>query len=332
MRTTEPRTQAPRDRLRRLRRSHALRDLTRETRVEPSNLVYPIFVVPGAGMREEFTAMPGQYHLSVDELPREAEEVAALGIPAILLFGLPETKDEAGSGAYADDGIVQTAVRAVRQAVPELAIITDVCLCAYTTHGHCGVVCDGEIDNDASLDLLARTALSHATAGADIVAPSAMMDGQVAALRGALDASDCTMTAILSYAAKFASAFYGPFREAANSTPQFGDRHTYQLLPPNAREALREIARDIEEGADLIMVKPALAYLDIIHQARARWDHPLAAYHVSGEYAALKAAAARGWLDEERAVEETLTAIKRAGADIIITYFAKDYARRGVRT
>jgi len=318
----------PAERLRRFRRTAGLRDLARETRVSVSDLVFPLFVVPGRGIVEDLESMPGQQRFSVDSLAREAETVAGLRVPAVLLFGVPEEKDDAGSGAYDEHGIVPEAIRAIRQAAPDLVIITDVCLCSYTTHGHCGIVRDGQVDNDASLELLARTAVTHAAAGADIVAPSAMMDGQVAALRAALDAAGLTDTAILSYAAKFASAFYGPFRDAAESAPLFGDRQGYQMPPANAREALRELARDVAEGADALMVKPALPYLDVLRQARDRWEHPLAAYQVSGEYASLKAAAANGWLDDDRAMDETLTAIKRAGADFIITYFAKDFARK----
>jgi len=318
----------PAERLRRFRRTAGLRDLVRETRVSVRDLIYPLFVVPGRGIVEDLDAMPGQQRFSVDTLAHEVETVAGLRVPAVLLFGVPEEKDEAGSGAYDPDGIMPQAIQAIRRAAPDLVIITDVCLCSYTTHGHCGVVREGQVDNDASLELLARTAVAHAAAGADIVAPSAMMDGQVAALRAALDTDGFTDTAVLSYAAKFASAFYGPFREAAESAPQFGDRRGYQLPPSNAREALRELARDVAEGADALIVKPALPYLDILHQARQRWDHPLAAYQVSGEYAALKAAAANGWLDGDRAMDETLTAIKRAGADFIITYFAKEFARK----
>ena len=271
--------------------------------------------------------MPGQHQLSVDQLAAEAAELRALGIPAVLLFGIPSAKDEQGSGAYAPDGIVQQAVRALKQADPDLLVITDVCLCEYTSHGHCGIVKDGEVDNDATLPLLARTALSHAQAGADMVAPSAMMDGQVAAIRDALDEGGFPHIPIMAYTAKYASAFYGPFREAAESAPQFGDRRGYQMDPANVREALREIEADIEEGADIVMVKPALAYLDVISRARDCCDLPLAAYNVSGEYAMIKAAAANGWLDERRVTLEVLTAIKRAGADIIITYHAKEAAR-----
>ena len=314
-------------RLRRLRRTEALRRFVRETRLSPEDFVYPLFVVHGTGVRNAIASMPGQAQLSIDQLPAEAKELRKLSIPAVLLFGIPASKDEQASVAYAADGIVQQAVRALKQADPELLVITDVCLCEYTSHGHCGVVKDGDVDNDATLPLLARTALSHAEAGADIVAPSAMMDGQVAEIRAALDENGFKQTPIMAYAAKFASAFYGPFREAAESAPQFGDRCGYQMDPANAREALREIESDINEGADIVMVKPALAYLDVLARARERFDLPVAAYNVSGEYAMIKAAAANGWLDEKRVVLETLTAIKRAGADIVITYHAKDAAR-----
>ena len=314
-------------RFRRLRRSEGLRRLVRETALSPSDFVYPLFVVHGRDAREEIPSMPGQYHLSIDRLAAEAEELRALGVPAVLLFGLPAAKDDIGSEAYADDGIVQQAVRALKQADPELVVITDVCLCEYTSHGHCGVIVDGEVDNDSSLELLARTAVSHARAGADVVAPSDMMDGRVAAIRSALDDAGSVNTAIMAYAAKYASAFYGPFREAAESTPQFGDRRSYQMDPPNAREALAEIAADVAEGADIAMVKPALAYLDVLSQARARFDLPLAAYNVSGEYAMVQAAARNGWIDGQRVALEVLTSIKRAGADIIITYHAKEAAR-----
>ena len=315
------------DRLRRLRRTEAMRRLVRETRLSPDDFVYPLFVVSGSGVRNAIPSMPGQHQLSLDQLPAEAAELRSLGIPAVLLFGIPPAKDEQGSGAYAGDGIVQQAVRALKQADAELLVITDVCLCEYTSHGHCGVVKEGEVDNDATLPLLARTALSQAQAGADVVAPSAMMDGQVAAIRQALDEGGFPYIPIMAYAAKYASAFYGPFREAAESAPQFGDRRGYQMDPPNAREALQEIEEDIAEGADIVMVKPALAYLDVLARARERFDLPLAAYNVSGEYAMIKAAAANGWLDERRVTLEVLTAIKRAGADIIITYHAKEAAR-----
>ncbi len=314
-------------RLRRLRRSQALRDLVRETRLSPQGFVYPLFVAHGDNVRREIESMPGQYQLSLDQLPAEAEELRSLGIPAVLLFGLPESKDDAGSEAYDPEGIVQSAVRTLKQAAPDLAVITDVCLCEYTSHGHCGVVVDGEVDNDQTLPLLSRTAVSHAQAGADIVAPSDMMDGRVAAIRQALDEAGFAATPIMSYAAKQASAFYGPFRVAADSSPQFGDRRGYQMDPANAREAMREIEADVEEGADIVIVKPALPNLDLIARARDRFDLPLAAYNVSGEYAMVKAAAAAGYLDERLATLELLTAIRRAGADIIITYHAKEAAR-----
>jgi porphobilinogen synthase len=314
-------------RLRRGRTTNAIRRLVRETRLSPEDFVYPLFVVHGSGVRNAIPSMPGQAQLSVDQLPAEAQELRELGIPAVLLFGIPASKDEQATGAYLPDGIVQQAVRALKQADPALLVITDVCLCEYTSHGHCGIVKDGDVDNDATLPLLARTALSHAQAGAGMVAPSAMMDGQVAAIRQALDENGFGQTPIMAYAAKYASAFYGPFREAAESAPQFGDRCGYQMDPANVREALREIKADVAEGADIVMVKPALAYLDVLARARQRFDLPLAAYNVSGEYAMIKAAAANGWLDEKRVVLEVLTAIKRAGADIVITYHAKDAAR-----
>ncbi|MDR7523099.1 MAG: porphobilinogen synthase [Armatimonadota bacterium] len=312
---------------RRLRRTEALRTLVRETRLDPSGFVAPLFVRAGRGRREPIQSLPGQVRVSPDELNREVEQLLALGVGAVLLFGIPDHKDPEASGAYADDGVVQQAVRELRRRHPSLVIMTDVCLCGYTDHGHCGVVVGGEVDNDATLELLARTAVSHAAAGADFVAPSAMMDGQVGAIREALDAAGWTEVAVMAYAAKHASAFYGPFREAAASAPQFGDRRSYQMDPANLREALREIALDVEEGADVVMVKPALAYLDVIRAAREATMLPLAAYWVSGEYAMLKAAAAQGWLDERRATLEVLTAIRRAGADIIITYAASDAAR-----
>jgi len=306
--------------------------MVRETRLDRDSLIYPVFVVPGSDVHEEIPSMPGVFHQSVDRLVEDAREVADLGVPALLLFGLPRTKDWEGSEAWADDGIVQQALRAVRRAVPELVLIADTCLCEYTSHGHCGIPGPddrpGYIDNDRSLELIARAAVAQAAAGADIVAPSDMLDGRVGAIRTALDAQGMTDTAILSYAAKYASAFYGPFREAADSAPQFGDRRGYQMDPPNGREALREVALDLAEGADLIMVKPALPYLDVVAATKAAYpDVPLAAYHVSGEYAMLKAASQRGWLDEQRAATEALTSIKRAGADLLITYYAKDLAR-----
>jgi porphobilinogen synthase len=317
----------PVTRLRRLRRTDALRSLVRETRLDLADVVYPMFVCPGEGLDEPLEGLPGIGRRSVDRLCEEARELVSLGIQAVLLFGIPEEKDDVGTGAYADDGIVQRAVRALAREAPELVLITDVCLCEYTSHGHCGLVHDGEIQNDVTLELLARTAASHAEAGAHAVAPSDMMDGRVGAIRGHLDAAGHGGTAVIAYSAKFASAFYGPFREVADSTPAFGDRRSYQMDPPNLREAMRECALDIEEGADAIIIKPALAYLDVIAAARARFDLPIGAYNVSGEYAMVKAAAAGGWLDEERAALESLVAIKRAGADLIFTYWAKDLAR-----
>jgi porphobilinogen synthase len=312
---------------RRLRQKPLLRRLVRETRLEVEDLVYPLFIVHGRGIREPIVSMPGQCRLSIDELLKEAKDAAAMGIPALLLFGLPQEKDPRGSEAYADDGIVQQAVRAVKDTVPDLLVITDVCLCEYTSHGHCGVVEEGVVRNDPTLELLARVAVSHAEAGADMIAPSDMMDGRVAAIREALDEADFTDTPIMAYSAKYASSFYEPFREAAQSAPQFGDRRSYQMDPANANEALREIALDLDEGADIVMVKPALPYLDVISRAKAEFGVPLAAYSVSGEYAMIKAAAQLGWLDEGRAMMEALTAIRRAGADIVITYWAKDVVR-----
>ncbi|WP_352432689.1 porphobilinogen synthase [Pyrinomonas sp.] len=317
----------PVQRPRRLRRTETMRALTRETRLHRDALVLPFFVCPGERVRREIASMPGVFNLSVDEFVREVEAARELGLRAIILFGLPEAKDELGSGAYAPDGIVQRAIRAARKRVSDLLIIADTCLCEYTAHGHCGVVRDGEVLNDESLELLARTAVSQAEAGADIVAPSAMMDGQVAAIRSALDRHGFKHVAIMAYAVKYASAFYGPFREAADSTPTFGDRRAYQMDPPNAREALREAELDYAEGADILMVKPATPYLDIVRAVRERFDVPVAAYHVSGEYAMLKAAARNGWIDEERAALEILTSIRRAGADIIITYYAREAAK-----
>ncbi len=317
----------PVTRPRRLRRSELLRSFVRETRLSPQNFVYPLFACPGRGVRKEIPSMPGNYHFSVDEVVKECGEVAALGVPAVILFGLPESKDEVASGAYAEDGIVQRAVRAIKSEVKDLLVITDVCLCEYTSHGHCGVIQDGDVANDPTLELLARTAVSHARAGADVVAPSDMMDGRVAAIRRALDQAGFLDTAILSYAAKYASVFYGPFREAADSAPQFGDRRSYQMDPGNQREALREVALDIEEGADMVMVKPAMPYLDVIYRVRQEFHFPVAAYQVSGEYSMILAAGRLGWIDCARAMIESLTAIRRAGADIILTYFAKDAAR-----
>jgi porphobilinogen synthase len=317
----------PQVRLRRLRRTETLRQMVRETRLEIANLIYPLFVTHGKEVRQAIEAMPGIFRLSVDKLPEEVEEVASLGIPAVLLFGLPEAKDEVGSGAYEPKGIVQQAVRAIKEASPELVVIVDVCLCEYTSHGHCGVVIEGELDNDKTVELLARTALSLAEAGADIVAPSAMMDGMVVGIRAKLDENGYQRIPIMSYTAKYASAFYGPFREAAECAPQFGDRRCYQMDPANVREAWREVEQDIQQGADIIIVKPALAYLDVISRVRDAFNHPLAAYNVSGEYSMVKAAAQNGWIDEKEVVPEILTAIKRAGADMIITYHAKEVAR-----
>ena len=312
---------------RRLRRREGLRALVRESRLAREDFVLPLFACPGTGVRREIPSMPGVFNLSLDEIEREATAAYELGVRGILLFGLPETKDEMASGAYAESGIVQQAVRALRRAVPEMVIIADTCLCEYTSHGHCGVVRRGEVLNDESLELLARTATSQAEAGADIVAPSAMMDGQVGAIREALDGAGYEQVAVMSYAVKYSSAFYGPFREAADSAPAFGDRRAYQMDAANAREALREAELDYTEGADMLMVKPATAYLDILRMVRDRFDLPLAAYHVSGEYAMIKAAAERGWIDEQRVMMETLTCIKRAGADLIITYYAQDAVR-----
>jgi porphobilinogen synthase len=312
---------------RRLRESPLLRSMVRETALRIDDFVYPLFAVHGRGVREPISSMPGQYRLSIDELLKECKDAASMGIPAVLLFGLPRDKDPRGTEAYAEDGIIQQAVRAVKDTIPDLLVITDVCLCEYTSHGHCGVVEDGRIKNDPTLELIARTAVSHAEAGADLIAPSDMMDGRVAAIREGLDESGFTETPIMAYSAKYASAFYGPFREAADSTPQFGDRRSYQMDPANVMEAMREVALDVDEGADIVMVKPALPYLDVIARVKGEFGLPVAAYSVSGEYAMLKAAGQLGWLDEDRAVLEALTGIRRAGADIIITYFAKDAAR-----
>ena len=354
----------PVTRLRRLRRTEALRNMVRETRLTPDGFVYPLFVCPGERVRKEVSSMPGVFNLSVDEAVKEAREVYSLGVPAIILFGLPETKDEVATGAWAEDGIVQRATRAIKAEVPKLIVIGDVCLCEYMSHGHCGIVKKSEplqkpnptrvvkvksgnggraaavataidqaatemfeIDNDSSLELLAKTSVSLVKAGIDVIAPSDMMDGRVAAIRSALDGAGFTNSPILSYAAKFASGFYGPFREAADSAPKFGDRRSYQMDGANLREAMREIETDLEEGADMIMVKPAIAYLDVIAEARRRFDVPLAAYQVSGEYAMIEAAARNGWVDRERIMLESLTSIRRAGADIILTYFAKDAAK-----
>ncbi len=346
----------PVTRLRRLRQSEAMRSFVRETRLTPEGFIYPLFVCPGEGVRKEVRSMPGVFNLSIDEAVKEAREVKSLGIPAVILFGLPEKKDEQATGAWIDDGIVQKATRTIKREVPGLLVVGDVCLCEYMSHGHCGIVrpvanpaqaktgleratksagagtavaaaTEYEIVNDPTLEILAKTAVSQARAGMDIIAPSDMMDGRVAAIRDALDEAGFINTPILSYAAKFASGFYGPFREAADSAPAFGDRRAYQMDPANLREAMHEIELDIEEGADMIMVKPAMPYLDVIHEARQRFDLPLAAYQVSGEYAMIEAAARNGWIDRERVMLESLTSIQRAGAEIILTYFAKDVAK-----
>ncbi len=317
----------PSERPRRLRRSERLRALVRETRLSPEQLISPLFIAPGRGLRREIASLPGCFHLSADEAAKEAREVESLGIAGVILFGLPEGKDPLGSQGYAQDGVVQQAIRSIRAECKELLVVTDVCLCEYTSHGHCGVVADAEVKNDPTLELLAKMAVSHAEAGAHVVAPSDMMDGRVGAIRRALDGAGHTDIALLSYAAKYASAYYGPFREAADSAPQFGDRRSYQMDPANLREALKEVRLDMDEGADMVMVKPALPYLDVIRAVREQVDVPVAAYNVSGEYAMVKAAAQRGWIDEQRLVLETLTSIRRAGADIILTYHAKDFAR-----
>jgi porphobilinogen synthase len=311
---------------RRLRASENIRRMVREAKLSPDDFIYPLFVTHGKGVKKEITSMPGNYQQSVENIVKDCQEVQGLGIPAVLLFGIPEHKDEVGSEAYSDEGIVQHAIRAIKNKLPELVVITDVCLCEYTSHGHCGLIKNGSVQNDATLELLAKEALSHAKAGADMVAPSDMMDGRVYAIRHALDSEGYSDTPIMSYAAKYASSFYGPFREAAESTPQFGDRRSYQMDAPNSREALREVALDIDEGADIVMVKPALAYLDIIYQVRQQFNVPVAAYNVSGEFSMIKAAAKLGWIDGERAMMESLVAIKRAGADMILTYFAKEAA------
>ncbi|NPA24624.1 MAG: porphobilinogen synthase [Deltaproteobacteria bacterium] len=311
---------------RRLRADANIRRMVRETSLSVDDFIAPLFVCPGEGVRKAISSMPGNYQLSVDELVKEAENLKRLGVPAIILFGIPETKDELGSGAYADDGIIQQALRALKTEVSDLLLITDVCLCEYTSHGHCGVIEKGRVDNDKTLELLVKEAVSHARAGADMVAPSDMMDGRVGFIRKALDREGFDQVSLMAYSVKYASAFYGPFREAAESPPQFGDRKSYQMDPANAREALREASLDIEEGADIIMVKPALPYLDILHALKEEFDHPLAAYNVSGEFAMIKAAAAKGWIDGETAMLEALLSIKRAGADMILTYFAKEAA------
>ena len=317
----------PKYRPRRLRRNEKLRAMIRETTISPQNLIYPLFVGPGKDRAQPVSSMPGVAQLSVDRAVAECREVGALGIPAVILFGIPERKDALGSEAYADTGVVQQAVRAIKEKLPELLVVTDVCLCEYTDHGHCGVIKNGAVDNDATLELLVQESLSHDRAGADIVGPSDMMDGRVGAIRAALDQHGFEQVAIMAYAAKYASGFYGPFREAAESTPQFGDRRSYQMDPANSDEALREVELDIREGADIVMVKPALAYLDVIYRVKQKFGYPVAAYNVSGEYSMIKAAGQKGWIDEERIMLEVLLAIKRAGADMILTYFAKDVAR-----
>ena len=317
----------PAYRPRRLRRSEAVRTLVRETTVSPADLILPLFATSGAGVRRPVASMAGVEQTSADELLKDAAEALSLGIPAVLLFGIPDEKDEQGSGAYDAGGVVQNAVRLLKRELPELVVMTDVCLCEYTSHGHCGVIVNGDVDNDATVPLLARTAVSHAAAGADVVAPSDMMDGRVGAIRAALDQAGFGQTAIMSYAAKYASAFYGPFRDVAESAPAFGDRRTAQMDPGNVEEALREVRLDIDEGADVVMVKPALAYLDVIHRVKRETGYPVCAYHVSGEYAMIVAAAERGWIDGHRAQVEALTAIRRAGADLVISYYARQFAR-----
>ncbi|HYE72099.1 MAG TPA: porphobilinogen synthase [Blastocatellia bacterium] len=312
---------------RRLRQSAVLRTLVRETQLSPSNFIYPLFACSGEGVKREIRSMPGVYNLSVDEIVKEAEAAQRWGVSSVIVFGLPEAKDEIGSGAYAEDGIVQRAIRALKREVKDMLVIADTCLCEYTSHGHCGVIKNNDVDNDPTLELIAQTAVSQAEAGADVIAPSGMMDGMIAAIRRALDESGFQNIPVLSYAIKYASAYYGPFREAADSTPQFGDRRSYQMDPANIREALREADLDVEQGADMLMVKPALPYLDVIRAARERYKLPIAAYQVSGEYAQIKAAAQLGWIDGDRVMMESLTAIKRAGADMILTYFAKDAIR-----
>jgi len=312
---------------RRLRKNGAFRALIQETHLSPAQLIYPLFIIPGKNKREEISSMPGVFRITVDQLAREAKECLDLGINGVILFGLPETKDAMGSGAHKKDGIIQTAIKELKRKAPTLLVITDVCLCEYTDHGHCGCLINKEVDNDATLEILAKTALSHAQAGADMVAPSDMMDGRVAEIRAALDENNFESIPIMSYSVKYASSFYGPFRDAADCTPQFGNRRSYQMDPANSREALREATLDVDEGADILMVKPAVAYLDIIARLRDEFDLPIAAYHVSGEYAMIKAAAEKGWIDGDKVMAETLLSIRRAGADIIITYFAKDMAK-----
>jgi len=317
----------PQYRPRRMRANETIRRMVRETTLLPDNFIYPLFVTHGKGVKKEIGSMPGNYQQSIDNLVKDCEEVYGLGIPAVILFGIPEKKDELGTEAYSDEGIVQHAIKAIKNRLPDLMVITDVCMCEYTSHGHCGVIKNGVVQNDATLELLAKEALSHAKAGADMVAPSDMMDGRVAAIRDILDDEGFESVPIMSYAAKYASGFYGPFREAAESTPQFGDRRSYQMDPPNSREALREVELDIEEGADIVMVKPALSYLDIISQVKQEFSMPVAAYNVSGEFSMVKAAAKLGWIDGDRVMMEVLTSIKRAGADMILTYHAKEAAK-----
>lgn len=316
----------PFTRLRRLRKSESIRCMLRETIVESRNLIAPVFVVPGSGVKKEISTLPNQFHLSVDRITEHVARLYEMGIKSVLLFGVPVEKDEIGSSACQDDGIVQRAVEELKRLLPEVCVVTDLCFCEYTSHGHCGVIKDGDVDNDATLEMLTEQALSHARAGADWIAPSGMMDGMVAAIRDALDENSFENTAIMSYSAKFASAFYGPFREAVQSAPEFGDRRTYQMDPSNLNEALREVALDIEEGADIVMVKPALAFLDVVHAIKEQFAIPIAAYNVSGEYAMVKAASAKGWIDGTRVMCECLTSIRRAGADLIITYFAEEFA------
>jgi len=313
----------PKTRMRRLRRTDGLREMVRETQLDSGDFIYPLFVVHGKGIKEEISSMPGNYHFSVDELIKEAKEVYELGIPAVLLFGIPREKDEVGSESYSQEGIIQQAVRALKQTLPELMVITDVCMCEYTSHGHCGVVKEGTVQNDQTLELLTKQAVTHARAGADMVAPSDMMDGRVGAIRSGLDEAGYPSLPIMAYSAKFASSFYGPFREAAECAPQYGDRKSYQMDPANGNEAMREAELDIREGADIVMVKPALAYLDVIYRIKTTYGLPTAAYQVSGEFSMIRAADAKGWIDGERVMMESLTSIKRAGADLIITYFAK---------
>lgn len=317
----------PVTRLRRLRKTPALRDMFRETTMSPTDFIYPLFIVEGENVKQEILSMPAQFQLSIDHVLRECEEMLKLGVRSTILFGIPNEKDEVGSGAYADDGIIQKATRAIKERFPEMIVVTDVCLCEYTSHGHCGVVENGYVHNDKTLELLAKEAVSHAQSGADIIAPSDMMDGRIDAIRKALDSNGFSDTPIMAYSAKYSSGFYGPFREAAESTPQFGDRKTYQMDFGNSDEAMREIALDIQEGADIVMIKPALSYLDVIRRTKDNFNMPICAYNVSGEYSMVKAAASAGWLDGEKVMMEILTSIKRAGADVIITYFAKEAAQ-----